>query len=105
LRIVELERLLEEKDRELREVSINRAEFVQHLNTIYNLLKSTQKNKQSSKIVESIFTIDEKLKHIPETEYDKDKKSKKVSKRVSKSDLKAPDKFESDKKEHRLASH
>jgi hypothetical protein len=38
-RVGKLEDALEEKDRELREVSIRRGEYVQHLNTIQNLLK------------------------------------------------------------------
>jgi hypothetical protein len=38
-RVAKLENALEEKDRELREVSILRGEYVQHLDTIRNLLK------------------------------------------------------------------
>ncbi len=104
LRVAELERSLDEKDRELREVSINRAEFVQHLNTIYNLLRSTHKNKQSSKIVESIINIDKKFKqtkYTAEIGKEKAEESKKSGKKPTKHDLKVIGKG-SDKKKNIL---
>ena len=54
-RIKALETQLEEKDRELREVAINRAEFVQQLNVIYDLFRKARSGTNDSGLVKKIL--------------------------------------------------
>jgi hypothetical protein len=59
-RVAKLEQELEKKDRELREVSINRAEFVQQLNIIYGLIKNARSKTASTDMVNKILDHHEK---------------------------------------------
>lgn len=83
-RITKLEQELAEKDRELREVSINRAEFIQQLNVIYNLLKKAHLNNEPTEIMKRAFENSNDVKldlpsaiKVDESEVKKDKKGDK----------------------------
>jgi hypothetical protein len=58
-RIKELEDKLDEKDRELREISINRAEFVQQLNMIYTMLKKVRFSVGSGELVKRALGLEQ----------------------------------------------
>jgi hypothetical protein len=58
-RIKELEDKLDEKDRELREISINRAEFVQQLNMIYTMLKKARFSVGRGELVKRALGLDQ----------------------------------------------
>jgi hypothetical protein len=55
-----MEDKLDEKDRELREVSINRAEFVQQLNMIYTMLKKARFHVNSGELVKRALGLEQK---------------------------------------------
>jgi hypothetical protein len=65
-RTIALETKLEEKDRELREISINRAEFIQQLDLIYKMLQNTRKQSFVSRI------LNDELEKPASDESDKD---------------------------------
>jgi hypothetical protein len=102
LRIKELEDKLDEKDRELREVSINRAEFVQQLNMIYNMLKKARFYVGSGELVKRALGLDQKtISNGTETteleilkENDKEIEIKDESEKDLKSNVEPTDQFD-----------
>lgn len=104
-RVKQLENALDEKDRELREVSISRAEFVQELNEIRNILRTehltpTLRDQDEQKISEKL-QISPKLSsaeiYIKKTKKGDAKKKDKKDKKQKKEGVEYLDTLEPDR--------